>query len=120
MPYLMEEIGEVIATNEFKLIHPDKSLEENMERFVQYMSNKDVLKDVSMKKIDEENFVFEIGECTFATSGVHDTLDMRKGTCPFGVVAATALTALLDEGKYLDIKSSEFTDKGSKTFLMVR
>jgi len=120
MPYLYEEMGNVIGTDDFTLVDPDKDLGANFDRFVRYLSNDNFLKGLAIEEMGDGKYVFTIEECSFATSGVHDTLDMRSGTCPFGVMAATALTQALKDGRYFDIERSEFSDKGSKTFLEVR
>jgi len=67
-------------------------------------------------KTDGNGYVFEVGECSFGRSGVHEILKMEGGICPFALVVATCLTEL-NPNEFVKINASDFDEKGSKTHL---
>ncbi|UCE37339.1 MAG: hypothetical protein JSW00_17985 [Thermoplasmata archaeon] len=119
-PYIMEDLTKVLSTQDMKIVDPNFSFEENVKGITAYLSNDELLKGVSLKKDDQDKYTFEIEECSLAVSGVHDILKLHGGTCPFALAVAAALTSVLSGGRYVDLAESEYSDKGSKTVLMIK
>jgi len=115
-PYIIEELSHLLHTGDNPVIDKKKSLEENIKRVIYFISNEEYVKDVTFKKEGDDKFVFDIGACSFAKSGVHDILKIKEGICPFGLVIASCLTELTPSG-YVRIAKTSFDDEGSKTHL---
>lgn len=115
-PYIIEELAHLLHTGDNPVIDKSMSAEENIERIIQYISNEEYLNNINFKKEGDGKWVFDIKTCSFAKSGVHDILKVKEGICPFGLVIASCLTELSDNG-YVRITKSEFDDEGSKTHL---
>lgn len=115
-PYIMEELSNILQTGDNPIIDLGKSFEENIDRCISFISNEEYLKDINFNKTDGNKYLFEIGECSFGKSGVHEILKMEGGICPFALIIATCLTEL-NPNEYVEINPSEFDDKGSKTYL---
>jgi hypothetical protein len=118
-PYIIEDMTKVFSSQDMAVVDPELSFKENMDRLRFYLSNEDLLKGISFKKIDDETYNFEIEECSFAVAGVHDILKLHGGNCPFALAVAAILTSIMKDGRYLDLTESEYTDKGSKTILKI-
>jgi hypothetical protein len=118
-PYIIEDMTKVLGSQGFIVVDQKQSLEENMEGLRTYLSDEETLKDIKFEKIDDDTFVFDIGECAFAVAGVHDILKLHGGVCPFALAVAGLLTSAMKEGQYIDLADSEYSDKGSKTVLKI-
>jgi Lrp/AsnC family transcriptional regulator for asnA, asnC and gidA len=115
-PYIAEEISNVLHSGDDPIIDPSKGRDENIQRCMAFISNDENLKDVSLSKVDDGKYVFEVGECSFGSSGMHDILKTEGVICPFALFAASCLTDLTGNG-YIKIGMSDFDDKGSRTAL---
>jgi DNA-binding Lrp family transcriptional regulator len=115
-PYIIEELAHLMHTGDNPVIDKSKSLEENINRVIHFISNEEYVKNVTFKKIGKNKYVFDIGACSFAKSGVHDILKIKEGICPFGLVMASCLTELTPSG-YVRVAKTSFDDEGSKTHL---
>jgi len=118
-PYIIEDMTKVLSGQDLTVVDSEFNLEDNMEGLRAYLSNEDLLKGISFKKLDENNYIFEIEECSFAVAGVHDILKLHGGVCPFALAVAAILTSVMKEGRYIDLADSEYSDKGSKTVLKI-
>ncbi len=115
-PYIIEEMAHLLHTGDNPVIDSSKSLKENIERVLYFISNEEYLKDISFDDLGDGRYVFGIGQCSFAKSGVHDILKLKEGMCPFALVMASVLAELTDEG-YVKIAKSEFDNEGSSTYI---
>lgn len=115
-PYIMEELSNILHTGDDPIIDTNKSIEENVDRCISFLSNEEVLKGLKFTKTDGNGYIFEVGECSFGSSGVHEILKMEGGICPFALVVATCLTEL-SPNEFVNINASNFDEKGSKTHL---
>jgi DNA-binding Lrp family transcriptional regulator len=115
-PYFIEELSHVLQNGEDPIIDPEKTLEENMDRVLFFISNEEYLKEVSLEKLSEGRYEFKVGKCTFAKSGVHDILKIKEGICPFALIMTACLTELTSNG-YAKISKCEFDDDGSKAII---
>jgi len=115
-PYILDEMSHILHTGDDPVIDPNRSLEENIDRVLYFISNEEYLKDISFKKLDDGKYVFDVGACSFAKSGVHDILKIKEGICPFALVIASCITELTANG-YVRITKSEFDDDGTKVYL---
>jgi Lrp/AsnC family leucine-responsive transcriptional regulator len=115
-PYIIEELAHLFHVGEDPIIDKRKSLEENIERVLFFISNEEYVEDIQFEKVEENRYLFKIGACTFAKSGVHDILKVKEGICPFALVVASCLTEL-SPNKYVKIGRTEFDEDGSKTYL---
>lgn len=115
--YIIEELIPILYDEQNKVIDKELSIEENMKRLAYYFGNEDLLKGISIDKINDNTFVIDIEECSFAKEGIHALLDMKGGSCPYALIAAAVLTSVEGEGQYVNVGESEFTDVGSKTYL---
>ncbi|MEE9150513.1 MAG: hypothetical protein V3U20_01605 [Thermoplasmata archaeon] len=118
-PYIIEDMTKVLSSQDLAVVDSKFNLEKNMEGLKAYLSNDELLKGISFKKLDEKTYVFEIEECSFAVAGVHDILKMHGGICPFALAVAALLSSVMKEGRYMDLADSEYTEKGSKTVLKI-
>jgi DNA-binding Lrp family transcriptional regulator len=116
-PYIIDEMAHILHSGEDPVIDPEKSLEENIDRVLYFISNEEYIRDLDFRKTDDNKYVFEIGACSFAKSGVHDILKIKEGICPFALVIASCLTELSPEG-YARITKCEFDDEGSKAYIV--
>ncbi|UCE73750.1 MAG: hypothetical protein JSV56_12090 [Methanomassiliicoccales archaeon] len=119
-PYIIEDMTKVLSGQDLAVVDSEQSLEDNMDGLRIFLSNDDLLKGISFKKIDDDTYVFEIEECSFAVSGVHDILKLHGGVCPFALAVAAILSGVMKEGAYMDLADSEYSDKGSKTILKIK
>jgi DNA-binding Lrp family transcriptional regulator len=115
-PYLIDELAHVLHEGENPVIDTNKSLEENIERIIHFISNEEYLMDIGWEKTDDDKYIFKIGACTFAKSGVHDILKLKEGICPFGIIIAACITEL-NTDRYVRITDCEFDEEGSKTYM---
>lgn len=117
-PYIIDELSCILHGGDNPVIDEEKSLEENIERFIEFISNEEYLKDISLER-DDGRYVFKVGSCTFAKSGVHEILKVKEGVCPFGLMMASLITELTPD-TCARITKSEFDETGSKvSFEMV-
>jgi Lrp/AsnC family transcriptional regulator for asnA, asnC and gidA len=116
-PYVVEELSNILIAGDEPIIDPSLTDEENVNRCISFISNDDYLKDLKLTKKDG-GYVFEVGECTFGHSGIHDILKMEGGICPFALYIGTCLTQL-KPNESININPSDFDEKGSKTHLDV-
>jgi DNA-binding Lrp family transcriptional regulator len=115
-PYLIDELAHLLHSGDDPIIDDSKTMEENIDRVMHFISNEEYVMDVNFKKTDENKYLFNIGACSFAKSGVHDILKIKDGICPFGLVIASCLTELNPNG-YVKVTKTEFDDEGSKTYM---
>jgi DNA-binding Lrp family transcriptional regulator len=115
-PYIMEELSHVLVEGENPIIDSKRSLDENVKRCISFISNEEFLKDLKFEQVGENRYMFEVGECSFGTSGVHEILKIKEGICPFALMMATCLSELNPQG-YVTLNPSEFDTKGSKTYM---
>jgi len=115
-PYIMEELSNVLHTGDDPIIDPGKTFDENMDRCLSFISNEEFLKDITLTKKGDNRYLFEIGECSFGESGIHELLKMEGGICPFALFVASCLTEL-NPNESVNISPSDFDEKGSKTYL---
>jgi hypothetical protein len=118
-PYIMEDMIKLLGLQDFAIVDSEKSLEENMQGLKEYLSNEEFLKGIKFEKMENDTYCFNIDECAFALAGVHDILKLHGGICPFALAVAAILSEDMKEGQYLDLKDSEYTDKGSRTTLKI-
>ncbi len=118
-PYIIEDMTKVLSSQDLAVVDPKFSLEENMDGLKAFLSNDELLKGISFKKLDKDTYTFDIEECAFAVAGVHDILKLHGGICPFALAVAAILTSVMKEGRYIDLADSEYSDKGSKTVLKI-
>jgi len=118
-PYIIEEITRISKVHDLGSVDPTLPMAEKMEKLKVFFSNNELLKGVSFEKIDEDKYSFNIEECSFAVSGVHDILEMHGGVCPFALASAAILSGAMSDERYIDLADSEYTEKGSKTILKV-
>ena len=116
----MEDLTIILNTQDMAIVDPKFSFEDNVKGITTYLSNDELLKGVSIKKLNQDKYAFEIEECSLAVSGVHDILKLHGGTCPFALAVAAILTSILSGGRYVDLADSEYSDKGSKTVLKIK
>ena len=83
-------------------------------------SNEEVIDGIEFEKTGDGKYNFTVKECKFATSGVHELLQMEKGTCPWALIIGAIITGSLDDDKYIDVCESDYSDKGSKTQLEIK
>jgi Lrp/AsnC family transcriptional regulator for asnA, asnC and gidA len=114
-PYVMEELSNILHAGDEPVIDPVLNNEENVDRCVSFISNDEFLKDLKLTK-ENGRYLFEVGECSFGHSGIHEILKMEGGICPFALYIATCLTEL-NPNEYIKINPSNFDEKGSKTYL---
>ncbi len=119
-PYIMEDLTKILNTQDMAIVDPKFSFEENVKGITAYLSNDELLKGVSIKKLNQDKYAFEIQECSLAVSGVHDILELHGGNCPFALAVAAILTSILTGGRYVDLADSEYSDTGSKTVLKIK
>lgn len=118
IPYILDELEELLSN--LKIIDKEKSIEENIEKIKEFLSNDDVFKGIQINRINDNDIVFQLEECSFATSGVHDSLEMGDSMCACSLIASSILSGALDDKKYLEVQESEYTDKGSKTVFKIK
>ncbi len=118
-PYIIEEITRISKTHDLGVMDPEQPMTKKMERMKAFLSNNDLLKGISFHKIDDNTYNFEIEECSFAVSGVHDILKMHGGVCPFALASAAILSGAMADERYIDLADSEYSEKGSKTVLKI-
>jgi hypothetical protein len=118
-PYIIEEITRISKSHGMGVMNPDLPMAEKIEKLRIFFSNDELLKNVSIKEIDEDTISFEIEECSLAVSGVHDILEMHGGVCPFALASAALLSGAMGDERYIDLADSEYTEKGSKTLLKI-
>jgi Lrp/AsnC family transcriptional regulator for asnA, asnC and gidA len=115
-PYILEELAHVLHTGDDPIIDKTKNLDENLDRVLFFLSNEEYLKELKCERLTDGKYVFDIGACSFAKSGVHDILKIKEGICPFALIFASCLTDLTSNG-YARITKAEFDDEGSKTYI---
>jgi hypothetical protein len=118
IPYILEELDELFVN--LDIIDKNKNLEENIKAIEKYFSNEEVLKGIKITKEGKNKYSIEIKKCNFATSGVHDLLQMEKGSCPWSLIISTILQSGLRKGKHIDVGESDYSDKGSKTNIIIK
>jgi Lrp/AsnC family transcriptional regulator for asnA, asnC and gidA len=112
-PYVVEELSNILHAGDEPIIDPTMTNEENVDRCISFISNDEYLKDIKLTK-KENGYIFEVGECMFGHSGIHDILKMDGGICPFALYMGTCLTQL-NPNESININPSDFDEKGSKT-----
>lgn len=111
--YVVRDLPGILEARGDSLIDENRSLDENLEAVVDYFSNPEHFKDVSIER-DGDRFEFRIGECQLARTGVHEVLS-EKNTCPFAIIIASILYQLT--GENVSIHDSEYTEYGNCTVL---
>jgi hypothetical protein len=118
IPYIMDELDDLFKN--LHIVDPELTVDENLERIKDFFSNEEVMDGISFDKMSDGKYNFVVKECKFATSGVHDLLEMEKGTCPWALIIGAVITGSLDNDKYVDVCESEYTDEGSSTVLEIK
>lgn len=111
---IVKELPKILQKDGHYVIDDSLSIEKNMQQFRDYLDNKEYFEDVKFERSNDA-FIFEIEGCVFAKSGVHETLEPEKSTCPFATIAAAVL--FYQTGKNLTIEDSEFRKTGTKTVI---
>ncbi|MCK5559960.1 MAG: hypothetical protein KAJ51_05180 [Thermoplasmata archaeon] len=117
--YIIDELFPVLFNERNLVIDKSLGVEENMRRFECFLSNELLVKGLAIKKISEKQYVIDIEECVFAKGGIHDTLEMKGGSCPYALLVAAVLTSVEDPDQYINVGESEYTEEGSKTILNI-
>ncbi len=115
--YLIDELIPVLYDERDLIIDKSLSVEENMKRFECFLSNESYIKGLSIKKISDNKYIIDVEECTFAKGGIHDTLEMKGGSCPYALLVAAVLTSVENSDQYIKVGESEYTKTGSRTYL---
>ena len=120
--YIIEEIEPIFYEENTPIIDKNLSLDENIERLTKFLSNPDYFENLTIRRLDEQHLVLDIGVCNFARCGVHEVLniDTIKGYCPIALIVAATLCGIEDATQYIEITDSEFTESGSKTKLKIK
>jgi hypothetical protein len=84
------------------------NLEEAVCNFIEFTSGSDFFEHVEFKKINEEEYLFEIKGCALAKSGVHTTLCPEKDICPIALVAG-AILKYYNQNSDVIVEPSKFT-----------
>lgn len=106
LPLILNKEGQHIIAH-------DRTLEENIETFKEYLSNPDLFEKVIFEKTGEDSYNFELRGCFLAKTGVHETLAPEKCTCPFAIIASTIIYEL--SNKNITISYSEFDKMDART-----
>jgi hypothetical protein len=87
------------------------NLEEAIDNFIEFTSGSNFFEHVDFKKINDEEYLFEIQGCALAKSGVHDTLNPEKDICPIALVAGAILKYYTPYSDVV-VEPSKFTSTG--------
>jgi hypothetical protein len=117
--YIIDELVPVLYDERDLIIDKSLGVEENMERFRCFLSNESFVKGFSITKTSDKEFIIDIEECAFAKAGIHRTLEMNGGSCPYALLVAAVLTSVEDADQYIKVGESEYTELGSKTILNI-
>lgn len=117
--YIIEELVPILYDERDLIIDKSLGVEENMKRFECFLSNEAFIKGLVIKKIDNKKYVIDVEECSFAKGGIHDTLKMKGGSCPYALLVAAVLTNVEEAEQYINVGESDYTDSGSKTILNI-
>ncbi len=99
------------------IIDHDRTLEENIGAFKEYLSNPELFEKVIFEKTGEDSYTFELRGCFLAKTGVHEILAPEKCTCPFAIIASTIIYEL--SKKDITISYSEFDKTDAKTNIQI-
>ena len=102
------------AKGELKL-DESRSLDEELQILEDHFNNEEFFDKVTIEKLYDNKYVFQIEGCFLAKTGVHDVLKPDKNTCMFAYILASTLS--LKTEKNMRIESSEFTKYDSKTVI---
>jgi len=119
LPYILDEIEDLLESKSPGILLPDVPMEENLERLRSFFSNTNFFDNVTVEKVDDNTIEFNLGKCTFAKEGVHESLSMEGGSCPIPIIAAAYLLSVVGPEYEIDLSDSTFTDEGSKTRLIL-
>ncbi len=89
-------------------IFTQRTLDEAITNFIEFTSGSDFFEHVEFKKINDEEYFFEIKGCALAKGGVHDTLNPEKDICPIALVAG-ALLKYYNPNADVIVEPSKFT-----------
>jgi hypothetical protein len=117
--YIIDELIPVLYDERDLIIDKSLGVEENMRRFECYLSNDSYVRGLKINKVSDKKYVIEMKECSFAKQGIHSTLEMKGGSCPYALLVAAVLTSVEDPDQYINVGESEYTEEGSKTYLNV-
>jgi hypothetical protein len=117
--YIIEELAPILYNERDLIIDKSLSLEENMKRFEYFLSNDQFIKGLKINKKNDNVFIIDAEECAFARGGIHETLKMEGGSCPYALLLAAVLTSVLEPDKYIKVGNSEYTEFGSKTEIII-
>ena len=112
--YVSRKLPDILGKFGFK-IDPEKSPEENANLIIGLVEETGYVEDAFTEREDERTFVVNIGKCTLAESGVHETLKPKRAYCPFAIIVAGVLQEIFDDN--VIVSPSEFTEKGSVTII---
>lgn len=99
------------------VINKDKSLEENINSFREYLSNPELFEKVVFERTGNDSYVFELHGCELAKKGVHEILSPKKCTCPFAIIASTIIYEITK--KDITISYSEFEKTEARTKIQI-
>lgn len=117
IPYIIDELEDMLRN--LDIVDPEKSLDENIEEIKKYFTNDEVIEGIDIQKLDDNTYCLKIPECKFATSGVHELLEMEQGSCPWSIIIATIITTALKNERTVDVGESTYSEKGSETTLEI-
>lgn len=111
---IVKELPKILQKDGHYVIDKRLNIEKNMEQFRDYLDNREYFENVKFERFND-TFIFELEGCVFAKSGVHETLEPEKSTCPFATIAAAIIFYLTK--KNMTIGDSEFNKTGTKTVM---
>jgi hypothetical protein len=86
-----------------------ENLEDAIKNFIELTSGSDFFEHVNLIKINEfGDYLFELKGCSFAKSGVHDTLNPDKDICPIALIAGAILKYHIPNSDII-VEPSKFT-----------
>jgi hypothetical protein len=117
--YIIEELVPILYEPRNLVVDKSLGVDENIKRLEYFLSNDELIKGLTIKKVHDKEYSIEIEECLFAKDGVHRILKMSGGSCPYALIAAAVLTNVGESDQYVRLGESEYTEDGSKTILKV-
>jgi hypothetical protein len=117
--YIIEELVPILYDERNLVIDKSLDVDENMKRLECFLSNEIFVKGLRIEKVGEKKYIIHLDECSFAKGGIHETLEMNGGSCPYALLFAAVLTSMDDSELYIKVGESEYTEAGSKTELEI-
>lgn len=117
--YIIEELVPILYNERNLVIDKSLGVNENMKRFECFLSNEAFMKGLRIEKISDKKYIIHLDECSFAKGGIHETLEMKGGSCPYALLFAAVMTSMDNSDLYIKVGESEYTEVGSKTELEI-